>query len=336
MPFLDIHIVIIFNGTVENMDLLTQHLRKRYYCKVNFITLKRNYGYAGAIYIARSIYTTADLYLILNDDVEIPKMDTIFKLIQRMRYQSEIAGISPKVLNNKYKNVYDYAGAAGGFLDWVLTPFYRGRFFEFMLRDTYHDECSEVILLPGCFMVLRNLPETEVDPFLYIMHEEVEIGIKSLFKGYKLCVDCETKIYHRGSTTLGGIYTYKRMYYGYRNRIYLIMKYGSFQYMFKAMIMLLVQDFLIAIATSMLRSRTAIISWAKAYLSVLRNFKWILSRKYTHSNAEYRNGLDKLYRKRVLSRDLVVFRYFLWYARMVLRKKLKRIRHGILSLSKTP
>ncbi|MEM2570021.1 MAG: hypothetical protein QXT67_08835 [Candidatus Bathyarchaeia archaeon] len=309
-PSLSIKLVIVCNGCKIDPTFLRSLIRSEInYFDVDVLMLSKNYGYAGAIYIARSLYKDADFYVISNDDIKIDQEDVLYRLIERIMRDASIAVVSPKVLNYYNRDRYDYAGAAGFYLDFTLTPFCKGRLFELLTRDIYHDINFNVTTPSGCFMVLRNIDETKIDPYLFLTFEEADIGIKTLFKGFKICCDCKASIYHKGLHSFGSLYNPTRMYYVFRNRLYLLLKYSSIKYVFRILPLVIILDFVSAVLSSLTRNRATILSWLMAYLTLIRSLKRIRVTRMAYK--EYKASIDYLYKRGLLVRDLVIIRYAL-------------------------
>ena len=94
---------------------------------VNLIPLDKNYGFTGGYNRALS-QIEADYFILLNDDVEVTE-NWIPPLIEKMEADKTIAVCQPKLLSYKDKVSFEYAGAAGGYLDYLGYPFCAGRVF---------------------------------------------------------------------------------------------------------------------------------------------------------------------------------------------------------------
>jgi GT2 family glycosyltransferase len=304
----------VCNGCRKDLTFFKNLIRSDIsYIDVNVVKLNKNYGYAGAIYIIRSLYKDADIYVISNDDIKIDREETLYRLIKTIMENQSIVAVSPKILNYYDRNRYDYAGAAGFYLDFLLTPFCRGRLFDFLTKDVYNDVCLSVTMPSGCFMVLKNTKETVVDPYLFLTYEEADIAIKALSRGFRICCDSTVYIYHKGSVSFGNRYSSTRLYYVFRNRLYMLMKYSSFRYIVKNIPLVVMLDFISAFSSSLMRNRSTMLSWLSAYLTIIKSIKKILTVRRDHNHREYLSSIDSLYEKGLLTRDIIIVRYLLRY-----------------------
>src|SRR6185312_13098078 len=106
---------------------------KEQYPGVRIILLKRNYGYAGG-YNEALKQVKSDYYVLLNSDVEV-NPDWIDPIVEIMENDRTIGACQPKILSYKQKDHFEYAGASGGWMDWLGYPFAGGRIFEVCEAD---------------------------------------------------------------------------------------------------------------------------------------------------------------------------------------------------------
>ena len=119
---------IIDNGsTDDSIKWVKQH-----YPNIFLIQLNHNHGFCSG-YNEGLKQIQADVYVLLNSDVEVTS-DWLKKPLEILSKDTEVAAVQPKILSYKKKNEFEYAGAAGGFLDLLCYPYCRGRIFDKLER----------------------------------------------------------------------------------------------------------------------------------------------------------------------------------------------------------
>ena len=131
------------------------------YVKANFpsvkiIINKDNYGFAGG-YNEALQNVDADLYALVNSDIEVTA-NWLEPIIETFKNEPKTAIIQPKILDFKNKEYFEYAGAAGGFIDKYGFPFCRGRIFDTLEKDNgQYDNSIEIFWASGaCFFIVRD------------------------------------------------------------------------------------------------------------------------------------------------------------------------------------
>ncbi|WP_342750384.1 glycosyltransferase family 2 protein [Aureitalea marina] len=122
-------IYVIDNGSEDgSVDWL-----KITYPDLKVISLPQNLGYAGG-YNQGLKQIEEEVYILLNSDVEVTPnwIDPLIKLFEE---NPGCVAIQPKIVNHQHRDRFDYAGAAGGFLDKLGYPYCRGRIFEHIEND---------------------------------------------------------------------------------------------------------------------------------------------------------------------------------------------------------
>ena len=120
---------MIDNGSTDN----SVPLIKEKFNEIKLVTLKENLGFAGG-YNEGLKQLNHKYFIIVNSDIEVTK-NWIPPLIKLLKSSNEIAAVQPKILNYNKKQEFEYAGAAGGYLDLFGYPFCRGRLFYNVEED---------------------------------------------------------------------------------------------------------------------------------------------------------------------------------------------------------
>ena len=277
---LNIYILIVLNKYNELKEKQIMEILSRYnysFLNIRIIKSRYNLGYAPSVYLAYVLTRShIDYYIIMNDDIIIPYDKLIYSLLEHMEKNDKIIAISPKILSLNNPTRYDYAGAAGFYIDVLLTPFADGRLNDLVLRNKEPDnqglDCS-VFMPSGAFVVVKNSEESIPDPILFITFEEADIGIKALCKNYIICFDKSNYVYHKGSSTIGSIYSARRIFYIFRNRILLVIKYSNIRLQLLIIPLMFLHDLIATIYLSTI-NKSMILSFVKAWINVFRKYRF--------------------------------------------------------------
>ena len=211
-------------GDNASTDHSLQFLRENF-PQVRLISNDRNYGFAGG-YNKVLAQLKSDYFILLNSDVEV-ESGWIEPLIRLMESDPEIAAAQPKILSHANKHLFEYAGAAGGYLDMFGYPFCRGRIFNTVEADNgQYDTTSEIFWASGAAFFIRrtNWIETGgLDEDFFAHMEEIDLCWRLKNKGYKIMYCPESSVYHVGGGTLNAGNPYKT-YLNFRNNLVLLQK----------------------------------------------------------------------------------------------------------------
>jgi len=179
------------------------------YLKENFkevqcIELPENYGYAeGYNQALRKV--KAEYFVLLNNDVEVSP-NWLTPLVSAMEADNTLAACQPKLLDYNQKTMFEYAGASGGFIDFLGYPFCRGRIFTALEEDTgQYNATMDVFWASGACMMLRTRSFKEAGEFDgdYFAHmEEIDLCWRMKNLGYRILVIPQSEVFHVGGGTL--------------------------------------------------------------------------------------------------------------------------------------
>lgn len=157
-------------------------------------------GYNTALKQVRS-----DIYVLLNSDVEVTT-GWIEPVVELMQNDTSIAACQPKLLAFHNKKAYEYAGAAGGWIDKWGYPFARGRVFEYCEPDLgQYDEARECFWASGAALFIRSEVYHEMgglDEYFFAHQEEIDLCWRIKLSGYKVYCQPAAVVYHVGGGTL--------------------------------------------------------------------------------------------------------------------------------------
>lgn len=214
-----------------------------HYPQVQIIKNEDNFGFAQGYNIALK-QIEADYYILLNSDVEVTE-NWIDPIIYLMEQDKTIAACQPKILDYKKPSDFEYAGAAGGFIDKYGYPFCRGRLFNTIELDHHqYDDAIEVFWATGACMFVRANAFWEVDGFDndYFAHmEEIDLCWRMKNIGYKVYVEPKSYVYHVGGGTLNKINP-KKTYLNFRNNLITLIKNANSSNLFFKLIYRMLLD----------------------------------------------------------------------------------------------
>lgn len=196
---------------------------------VEIILLKENYGFAGgyneALKNLRSTY-----FVLLNSDVEVTGgwLDPMVGLLENF---PEIAACQPKILSWHQPEYFEYAGAAGGYLDTLGYPFCRGRIFDTLEKDHgQYNSAVPVFWASGACMLIRAevfKQEGGFDRHFFAHMEEIDLCWRIHQSGYKVYACPESVVYHVGGGTLAQGNP-RKTFLNFRNSLWMLYKNTSF------------------------------------------------------------------------------------------------------------
>jgi len=198
---------------------------KREYPMVSIIANDKNYGFAEGYNQVLS-KVDADYFVLLNSDVQVPT-NWIAPVIELMESDPEIAAAQPKIKWQLQQQQFEYAGAAGGFMDLYAYPFCRGRIFDHLEMDNgQYNQQLDIFWASGAAFFIKSSKWKEVgglDPDLFAHMEEIDLCWRLKNLGYRIVCCTDAEVYHLGGGTLNAINPYKT-YLNFRNNLIIMQK----------------------------------------------------------------------------------------------------------------
>ena len=212
-------IVVDNNSTDESADLI-----KSKFPEVILFENLRNEGYAGGCNRGSEIAKGKFLLFLNNDTIQISNW--IEPLVELLEKDDTIAAVQPKILNYFNKKLFDYAGGAGGKMDFLGFPFARGRIFnEQEIDSKQYDSKEEIFWSSGTAFLVRKSAFEEVGMFdeLFFAHmEEIDLCWRFHLAGYKVWSEPNSIVYHKNAVSLP-MYTEKKYYLNHRNSLIMLL-----------------------------------------------------------------------------------------------------------------
>lgn len=192
---------------------------------VKLIDNKKNYGFAGG-YNKALKDLREEFFVLLNSDVEVTP-NWLQPLIELLDLNKEVAAVQPKILSYNDKTSFEYAGAAGGFIDKNGFPFCRGRIFDTLEKDNgQYDLAEEIFWATGACLFIRSKVYKELDGLdadFFAHMEEIDLCWRMKRAGYKIMVQPKSVVYHVGGGTLPKSNPFKT-FLNFRNGLELLAK----------------------------------------------------------------------------------------------------------------
>lgn len=214
-------IYVIDNASTDDSVAFVEH----HFSDVKIIKLSENKGFTGG-YNEGLKFINEDIYCLLNSDVEVTEnwLNPILALFNR---DENISAIQPKILSYHHKDTFEFAGAAGGFIDNLGYPYCRGRVFDVLEEDKgqYNDE-TEIFWASGCAMFIRREDFWSVDGFdeVFFAHqEEIDLCWRLRNKGKKIFYTSKSSVYHVGGGTLSK-QSPQKTFLNIRNNLMMLLK----------------------------------------------------------------------------------------------------------------
>lgn len=217
----DMELVVADNAsTDDSVGWLREH-----HPDVRIIQLEKNYGFAKG-YNEALKQVQANYYVLLNSDVEVTAgwLEPMLKLLES---DERIGACQPKIKMYHDKTSFEYAGAAGGWLDSLGYPFARGRIFDFCEQDLgQYDDTAEVFWASGAALLVRaDLYHRlgGLDEFFFAHQEEIDFCWRLQLAGYKVMVCPASVVFHVGGGTLPKGNEWK-VFLNFRNNLIMLAK----------------------------------------------------------------------------------------------------------------
>lgn len=217
----DYNIIVADNGSTDDSIL---YLEKNF-PSVAIVKLDKNYGFTGG-YNRALKQVEAEYYVLLNSDIE-PTANWLDHLVHEMEADESIGACQPKILAYHQKDTFEYAGASGGFIDYLGYPFCRGRIFFTAEKDNaQYNNSKEIFWATGaCLMVRASLYHKAggLDEDFFAHMEEIDLCWRIQNLNYTIKVFPKAVVYHVGGGTLNKENP-KKTFLNYRNNLALLFK----------------------------------------------------------------------------------------------------------------
>ncbi len=286
-------------STDDSISFLRQN-----YPQIKILLNEMNEGFAKG-YNAALKQVSADYYVLLNSDVEV-NSGWISPIISLMEHDVAIAACQPKVLSFKNKTQFEYAGAAGGWLDFVGYPFNRGRIFDDCENDLgqYNNSC-EIFWATGAALFVRSSVFHELngfDEYFFAHQEEIDLCWRMKRSGYTIFVEPASVVYHVGGGTLP-MGNKRKVFLNFRNNLVMLAKNLPFSERIWKIPFRIALDNIAALHALIKGNFSGFISIESAHFSFI---KWIFIKKV-------KGNFPKIKMKNLIGvyNESIVWKYFI-------------------------
>lgn len=222
MAFSDLaNVYVIDNASNDG----SQHFLKSKFPTINIIQNDGNYGFAKG-YNLGLIHIKEEYLALVNSDIEVTE-NWLQPIVDLFNKSKETCIIQPKILDYKRKTHFEYAGAAGGFIDKYGYPFCRGRIFESIEEDKgQYDDESEIFWASGACFFIRNKTFKKLKGFdedFFAHQEEIDLCWRAFNANCRIMYTYKSVVYHVGGATLQASNPHKT-FLNFRNSLAMLIK----------------------------------------------------------------------------------------------------------------
>lgn len=215
----DTEVIVADNASTDgSMELMRER-----FPKVRTVIFDRNYGFTGG-YNRALFQTDAEYFVLINSDIDVPA-DWLSPLTEWMDGHPECGVCAPKLHAYDRRDMFEYAGAAGGYIDRYGYPFCRGRVMKRVEQDRgQYDTPADVFWATGACMMIRSELFRSLGGFderFFAHMEEIDLCWRAQLEGYRVTVVPESTVYHIGGGTLPNN-SPKKLYLNFRNNLLML------------------------------------------------------------------------------------------------------------------
>jgi len=172
--------------------------------EIKIVENPSNMGYAGGYnHALKSI--DAEIYVLVNSDIEVTQ-NWLPPVLSVFENEPDVAIVQPKIRDFKRREYFEYAGAAGSFIDRFGYPFCRGRVFDTIEKDNgqYDDDCDIFWASGACFFIRKSVFDSleGFDAGFFAHQEEIDLCWRAFNAGYVSRYVAASTVYHVGGATL--------------------------------------------------------------------------------------------------------------------------------------
>lgn len=296
-------IVVADNNSTDGS---VEFIRKNF-SSIKVIPFIENYGFCEG-YNKALVLVKAQYYVILNSDVEVTP-NWLTPLLQLMEEDKTIAACQPKIKAWHNKKLFEYAGAAGGYIDKYGYPFCRGRVFDTLEEDkNQYNDTKQVFWASGACLLIRSECYAEAGGFdrIFFAHmEEIDLCWRLNRMGYKIMACGKSEVFHVGGGTLPQNNP-RKTYLNFRNNLILLYKNLPSSQFARVIFIRLLLDGLAGFKFFLSFSFSHIWAIVKAHFFFYFNFRLIRQRK---KEFPHENNIDL---KNIIYQRLTPIQYFVF------------------------
>ena len=262
-----VEVVVADNGSTDD----SVGLLRRDFPTVRLLQLDRNYGYAGG-YNRALEQLDGDIFVLLNSDVETPA-GWLEPLIAELEAHPEVTAVAPKLRALNEPEKFEYAGASGGYIDWLGYPFCRGRILRTTETDRgQYDDARDVFWVSGAAFCCRAEAFRQLSGFdtsFFAHMEEIDLCWRMQLAGGRVRIVPQSTVWHLGGGTLAPD-SPQKIYYNHRNNLAMLLKCAAPMQRLAVIVVRPLLDLLAACSYLLQGHRKAFCAVFRAYRDFLR------------------------------------------------------------------
>lgn len=215
------NIYLVDNASTDN----SIQVIKEQFPSIKIIQNNENFGFAKGYNCALK-YVEEEYFALVNSDIEVTE-NWLAPILSLFENEKQIAIIQPKILDYKAKHNFEYAGAAGGFIDKYGYPFCRGRILGTIENDhgQYDDEIEIFWASGACFFIRKEVfwMLNGFDADFFAHQEEIDLCWRAINLDFKIKYTFKSVVYHVGGATLNASNP-KKTFLNFRNSLLMLLK----------------------------------------------------------------------------------------------------------------
>lgn len=268
--------------------------------EVKIIQNTENFGFAkGYNEALKSV--DADIYALVNSDIEVTQ-NWLVPIKETFEKEKDTAIIQPKILDFKNRDKFEYAGAAGGFIDAYGYPFCRGRIFDTIETENgQYDNSIEIFWASGACFFIRSQVYHDLGGFddsFFAHQEEIDLCWRAFNKNLITKYIPHSVVFHVGGATLK-LGNPKKTFLNFRNSLSMLTKNLPAHKLFQRLLIRMVLDGIAGIQFLLQGKPKHFVAILKAHYSFYRNFYSIYKKR------------ELIQRKNYYKIKSIVFAYFI-------------------------
>ncbi|WP_310993789.1 glycosyltransferase family 2 protein [Aequorivita marina] len=233
------NVYVADNASTDNsISFISEH-----FPSVKIIKNKVNGGYAKGYNDALKTLSET-IFVLLNSDVAVTK-NWLNPILSEFKKDPSVVAAQPKILDYKNTSYFEYAGAAGGFIDKYGYPYCRGRVFNTLEKDTgQYNDVTPIFWASGACLFVKAEAFWEaggLDEDYFAHQEEIDLCWRLQAGGGKVMYVGKSEVYHVGGATLASLNP-KKTFFNFRNSLLNLLKNAGGAKAYAAIFMRLVLD----------------------------------------------------------------------------------------------
>ena len=257
---------------------------KEHFSKANLIINSQNGGYAKGYNDALK-NIKEDVFVLLNSDVEVTQ-GWLSPILEAFKATKNVVAIQPKILDYKNKDYFEYAGAAGGYIDALGYPYCRGRIFNTLEKDTgQFNDSRQIFWASGACIAVKKeafIKAGGFDEDLFAHQEEIDLCWRMQQQAGIIQYIGSSTVYHLGGGTLG-VENPKKTFYNFRNSLLVMLKNNNRSAVWLILFVRMLLDALAAWQFLLSGKPSHFIAIFKAHLSFYSLAPRFIKKRHTHT-----------------------------------------------------